>query len=101
MNALIAEVSATIVPKPVPIVVESLAMDWLLRRRAEPQVVIHSLGYWHIPRNLADACTRLIAEAAGERHLAYFAGVNVLHRLLAGLRGARLRAGLADLAGFA
>src|SRR5262249_18791227 len=96
MNALIAEVAATVIPKPMPVVMELLAPNWNQRGRTGPQVVIYvgrgrlRLAYF------ADAAARLVAQTAGDEELAQIAGANPFHGFLDGETGSALRARLDD-----
>ena len=76
VDALVAQVPVAGVEHPVPVVVQALAHQGLLRRGAAPQIVVDRgidlLG----ALDPADALARLVAEAAGELDLAQVALVD-------------------------
>src|SRR6266566_4063971 len=45
MRPLVARVAVAEVPVPVPVVVEAVGIERPLRRRPEPEVVVHPLGH--------------------------------------------------------
>ena len=69
VNALVPDVPVSRVPEPVPIVMQPLAHQRFLRRRAAPQVVIHFRRDGRRPRHLADAAARLVTEPAQAHYL--------------------------------
>src|SRR5262249_28517324 len=97
VDALVAQVAIAVVPDPVPVVVQLLAHQRLLRRRAAPQVVVDRLRERLLLVYLADRRPELVAQAAGEVDLAELAGVQEVDRLAHAGRAAALGAGLADL----
>src|SRR5262249_8318846 len=97
MDALVAEVAVAVFPLPVPVVVQVLAHQRPVRRRAAPQVVVDAGRDRLRAAHLADRAARLVAQAAGQLHLADLARVHVLDRLAQPPAGAALRARLADL----
>jgi hypothetical protein len=44
MHALIADVSVPEIPEPMPVVMDQVPMEWLLRRRPQPNVEIQIGG---------------------------------------------------------
>src|SRR5262249_21949335 len=97
VDALVAQVAVAVVPGPVPVVVQVLALERILRGGTAPQIVIDALGNRLLAVDLADRAARLVAEAAGDADLAELAGTDVFHRLPHAGHRAALRAGLANL----
>ena len=97
MNPLVADVSVARGPDPMPVVVQALAHQRFLGRRAAPQVIIDPWRNGLRPRYLADAVAALVADPAGHQDFAQVAGPQPLDGLRhAFARRAALRAGLHD-----
>ena len=108
VDRLIAKVAAAVVPEPVPIIVHRTLGAGLLHLvglvaadgfldvgRAVPEVVV-DLGRDGVLRGRADGLAALVADGAGDLHLAVLAGVDVLDRGADTGAGAALGAGLDD-----
>src|SRR5262249_41257111 len=96
VDTLVAEIAVAVVPGPVPIVVQVLAAERLLRSGAAPEIVIDRLGQLLLAGNFADRGPQLVAEAASQADLAELSGLHVGDRLAHALVGAALGAGLAN-----
>ncbi len=69
VNALVAQVAVAVVPEPVPVVVKTILREGVLRRRAQPQVVVHARRH-RLFRLAADGVAPLVAHAAGHVDIA-------------------------------
>ena len=97
VDALVAEVAVAGVPDPVPVVMQLLAHQGQLERRAAPEIVVNRGGHGLRAVHLADAGAAFVAEPAAHLDLAQVALPDPLDRgsdALAG--GAALGAGLDD-----
>src|SRR5439155_10167155 len=72
VNALVANVAIAEIPKPMPVVMDQIAVVRLRRSRAEPQVEREVAGR-RLGRFVSDAPTRLAAIALGDAQLAVLA----------------------------
>src|SRR5262249_44657716 len=97
VDALVAQVAVAGVPDPVPVVMEVLAHQRQLLRRAAPQVVVARLGDRLLAIDLADGGAPLVARALRDADFADLAGMEEGHRLAHACAGAALRAALDDL----
>src|ERR1700730_5285488 len=93
MRSLIAQISAAVVPKPMPVVVKPIFVERTERRWAEPQIVMHA-GRCAAIRFVADGVSRLEAKSLGHVDLAASTLVPQLHRSLYRSIAAVLGAGL-------
>src|SRR5207237_4113974 len=80
VNALVADVAVAEIPEPVPVVMDQVGVERLLRCRAEPEIKVH-LGGWGGCLFGADAAAGLVAQAAGHQQLAELAGLDDLRHL--------------------
>src|SRR5438552_1511833 len=64
MDALIAKIAISRWPDPMPIIVEPLARQRLLRRGAAPKVVVNARGNWLRAVHFANTGPSFITEAA-------------------------------------
>src|SRR5262249_34214007 len=77
VDAVVAQLAGAVVPVPVPVVVEAVLVEGALRRRPQPQVVVH-LGGRLAVRLLADALAVAGDPGAGEGDLPELAGAHEL-----------------------
>src|SRR3954471_2242015 len=95
VDPLIAEVSVSGVPDPVPVVVKAIAGERPGRRRARPEVVVDSMRH-RFRRRSSDRFTTLEAQASRQIDVAKGAFVQVVNGLDLRASGAALRAVLDD-----
>src|SRR5262249_30091259 len=95
VDAVVAQLAGAIVPVPVPLVVETILIEWPLGSGAEPEIIVHALGNLFV---LPAAYAGTIAgdPGAGERNLAELAGADELDRAGERSAAATLRAHLDD-----
>src|SRR5262245_26907235 len=106
MNALVAQVAAAIIPKPMPVVMDRAILGAVAarrdqRRRAAPQVVVYVIGHRLRTVGLANARPALVTETARDLDFAEVTRADPFDRLFDALAGTALRAGLDDFAMFA
>jgi hypothetical protein len=99
VNALVSDIAVAEFTVTVPVVMEAVLVERAELGSALPEIVIDA-GRDLAVGKMADAGTRLVAEAAGEAHFADVAVVNVLDALDMSGIGAGLGAGLADAVEF-
>src|SRR5207244_4006017 len=96
VDALVAEVAATGVPDPVPVIVEPLATEGRHRGGTAPEIIIHfrrrGLRGVHLP----DAGPPFVTEASRDFDFAQVARADPFNRFFDGEAGTALRAGLHD-----
>src|SRR6185295_6233694 len=79
MDALVSHVAIAVLPEPVPVVMESIAREFMLGRGAEPEIVIHAL--WNrLDRLAANRVAPLEAKAARHVDVADYARPQLLDR---------------------
>ena len=69
VNALVADVAVAVVPEPMPVVVKAVRRECVLRRRSQPQIVVHAGGH-RLHRLAADGVAPFVAQAAGHVDIA-------------------------------
>ena len=113
VNALVADVTAAVIPVPVPVIVEAVAIEWVLRGGAKKEVIVDFaeviagvtghlattngervlLAFGHRPVGIPSyVVTRLVAQALNHVYFAEFALVQKLHSLPDVFAGAALEA---------
>ena len=97
VDALVSEIAITVIPHPVPVVMQAFTGERFLRGRAEPEIVIHLARNILGIRDITDAAAALVAEASGNLDLAEVASLHPLHGILNALGAASLCAGLDNL----
>src|SRR5690606_29023413 len=101
VDALVAEVAIAGIPHPVPIVVELLAGERLLRGGSAPEIVIESFGDRLFAFHFADAGAALVADATGPEEFTEVAFLSPFRSGMEPSGGAALRACLDDALVFA
>jgi len=95
VDALIAQIAVAVIPEPVPVVMEAVPCEGVLRRRAQPEVIVHARGHgFH--RRSADRIAPLEAQASCHVDVADQALANLPHPLLQRYRRTALTALLDD-----
>ena len=95
VDPLVADVAVAEIPEPVPVVVDVVGVERVLRRRAEPEVVVDGRGCFGV-RLDADALAGLVAEPARDEQLAVLARLDDLGHPGPRLHAPALRAVLDD-----
>src|SRR5436309_13123315 len=102
MDALIAQIAATIVPKPVPVVMNRAILGAVApwrnqRRRAAPKVVVDVIRDGLRADCFSNARPALVTEAARDFDFPEVARADPFNCLFNPIAGTALRAGLDDL----
>ena len=94
VDAVVAHLAIAGGPEPVPVVVQLLAHQRPLGRRAAPEIVIDRGGHRRGLADFADAGPRAVDDGAGPADCAELAAAKILECLLQGQTGTALRAHL-------
>ncbi len=97
---IVARVAGSVVPEPVPVIVEPVAIEWTLGCRPEPEVIVDVRGRLAV-RHTADGTSQLVVNRLGHSDFAEFARSHVLNGIGQRLCAARLGAVLNDSVVFA
>src|SRR5438105_12889562 len=87
MDPLVPDVAVSVIPEPVPVVMETVLRELVFRRRTEPEVVVHALrnGLDRLP---ADRVAPLETQSAGHIDIANQTVAHMLDRFTCDARPA-------------
>src|SRR5690242_2466882 len=63
VNSLVADVPVAVTPKPVPVVMKTILCKAMVRRRAGPQIIVHTRRY-RLDSSMADSVSPFETQAA-------------------------------------